>query len=198
MRNGAKNSTLRQPPLKRLRSASNTRGAYTSQLITSVFGTFLDSVEKVAAGEKVAFAEIASAFLMEQGKQIFGIGLKYAVEGAGMIAASGGMSPAGYATLAAGVAGMAVGGAMATSGAVVAGSARAATAASGGGGTSRGGIGTRGPSSRHGGGSSSTDGGITIVYNGGVHMGNTADFTSTLSRESRRADREMFASRRVA
>jgi hypothetical protein len=144
--------------------------------VMSVSGMFFDSLEALAAGQKVSFEEMAAGFIRNIGEQLVAIGVRNVFEGAGMIAAGIGSSnpqliSGGSMMVANGLAAGAAGAAMAASGAVAQG---ALSARSGGGGGGGSGSSTMRPSRREGMGGGD-DGGrsVTIVYNGGTFLGDS-------------------------
>ncbi len=172
--------------------------AFATSVLTSGLNMWLTVVESGIRRQKIDFAAMIAGFIRDTGQQIFGIGVKYAIEGAGMIAMSGGTDPRGYATAAVGAAGMAVGAAMATGGtALGAASALQGAGAAGGGGGAPRSTGGRGGGAGGGGGAATGEGeggAVTIVYNGGVHMGDTSsDRAIALRRHQRLALREVYS-----
>lgn len=162
----------------------------------SAFSMYLDIVEQSAAGQKIQFESLAASFIKSLGVQLFGIGLGQTFEGAGAILegiikndpkAIG----AGGALVSLGTQAMAVGGAMATTGAVMSG--RIAAAGGGGGSSSGGRLESRDRERRARGGGGDGDGqSVTIVYNGGTHLGDPTERAVTMARDARRVTREVI------
>jgi hypothetical protein len=158
--------------------------------ISSVFSTYLDVVEQAAAGQEIAFEQLAAAFIRNMGTQIFGIGLKSVFEGSAAIA-SGVVNgnPAaitgGIKLLAVGGAAMAAGGAMATTGAIAQG--RFSASAGSGGGSSSSSASTSRTSSR------GRDSGVpddsqnvSMVIIGGTFLGDPSDGARRFEQNRRR------------
>lgn len=177
--------------------------SFASSAAMSAFGSFLDVVEDAAAGQEIAFAKVASAFIKNMGMQIMGIGIRYTAEGAGALASAlipGQQANAagGAAMLALGLAATSVGGGMALTGAVSSGLAARMSGGGGGGGGAggRGGVrptvgtvGSRGGSDRAVG---QEPGSLTIVFNGGTHLGDSTERARTLRRDHQRASRNIY------
>lgn len=181
--------------VKALRKAyAQEAAAFAVSVLDRGLQSWLTVVEMGIQRQKIDFQAMIGGFIRSTGEQIFAIGAKYAIEGAGMIAMSGGTDPRGYATAAVGAGGMAIGAAMATGGtALSAASSLRGSGGGGGGGAPRRSFSSGGTSG--GGGAPGGDGGnVTIVYNGGVHMGDTAsDRAQAWRRQQRLATREVYS-----
>lgn len=166
--------------------------------VSRVFGNYLDAVESAAAGQQIAFDQMAAGFVKATGQQIMGIGSKFFFEGAGNVAMGllpGGQAnvPGGLAMMAVGASAMAAGGVMATTGAVASGLISKRDAAAGGGGGSRStGGGASGRRGRGGAGAAGGEAPITIVFQGGTHLGDTTERARTMARDRARATRNVY------
>jgi hypothetical protein len=163
------------------------------------FSQTLDVIEQLAAGQEVAFARLAAAFIRQIGTQIFGIGVRSTAEGMALAATlllPGGQvnGPAVAAHLAVGSTLMGVGGQMAVGGAVASGLLSRGGGASGGGALAGGSLAPRGG----GGGPNYNDpgsGNVTINFNGGTQLGDPTERALTMRRDMRRASRNVYMPR---
>jgi hypothetical protein len=158
----------------------------------------LDLLEAGIKNQRIEWDKFTGAIIKSIGQQVFGVGAKYFIEGAGMIAASKGVDPAGYATLAVGALGMTVGGGMMATGTVLgagvlsgntAGSGSASGGALGGGALApRGGTGG-------GVGDAADREAVVINFNGGTQLGDPTERALTMARDQRRARRTVYMPR---
>lgn len=174
--------------------------SFLTSVTQQLFDQMLDVLEDFAAGQKVAFDELAAAFVRQIGTQIFSVGLRTFSEGVALaptLLLPGGQvnAPAVAAHLGAGTALMATGGAMAASGAVAQGVMRRNASTGGGGGALGGGAlaprgGTGGgvgqPSDRE---------AVVINFNGGTQLGDPTERALTMARDQRRARRTVYMPR---
>jgi hypothetical protein len=158
----------------------------------------LDLLEAGIKNQRIEWDKFTGAIIKSIGQQVFGVGAKYFIEGAGMIAASKGVDPAGYATLAVGALGMTVGGGMMATGTVLgAGVLSGNTAGSG---SSNGGAlggGALAPRGGTGGGvgDAADREAVVINFNGGTQLGDPTERALTMARDQRRARRTVYMPR---
>lgn len=166
----------------------------------SAFSTYLDVVEMAAAGQEIKFEALAASFIKQMGVQLFGIGLQQTFQGAGAILEGTIKNDpkaigAGVALVSLGTQAMAVGGAMATGGAIASGRISASSGGGGGGGGGRLESRDRERRARGGGVGANGEQSVTIVFNGGTHLGDPTERARSLARDGRRASREVYIPR---